>query len=561
MFTLPFIDDREKKDIPLVVVEPIPKTAMVTASDIFIPADVADDHEDGIVISSGMTSTIKPGSRVVYKKIDRSKKENYETVEINGKTHDIIGENEIWEVDDLPFNRVFVRPVSDANVSESEVYIPHMADGITQKGIIYRAPIGFFVKEGDAVEYRKNTMSIYHSADIDGVQCDMLYEPDIFTVNGQVSPYKIIVKIDLQAQQIKRQTSDMGIALSPLFQRMTKFLQYGKVMEIGSEAQKMYPELSVGNNAILHHGVEFDEYRILNVEHGKHGITHEYRVINCFDLNQREIFGKFTAKIVKGKMEFFKIVPFHKNIFLDWEFEFLEKMKIHSSVVDMNFSLGDCKNKEEVENEISRMREESVQRYKMKWGGYQADLALYNSNVKEENDIMRVIGGKIDALKSDAEDSSKYIQKDHILQCRQLFPKRNCTKVLTAYKYLYPINILGKKFLIAHSDLLIAYNSMDTQIGWQPIADKVLVQPVENENDGAFYIPDSAREASQKALVIGVGKDVDPEEIQRGDTILHRKMAGTEIVISEVKYLMLRRNDIFLSPTPEERAKLKEAIK
>jgi chaperonin GroES len=561
MVTLPFIDEREKKDIPLIVVEPIPKTASVSESEIFIPVDVGDDHEDGIVISSGVSSSIKPGSRVVYKKIDRSKKENYETLDVGDKTYDIIGENEIWEVDDHPFNRVFVKPISDATVSENEVYIPHMAEGITQKGIIYRAPSSFFVKEGDIIEYRKNTMSMYHSANVDGVRCDILYEPDIFLVNGLVSPYKIIVRIDLQAQQIKRQTSDMGIALSPLFQRMTRFLQYGKVMEIGLEAQKMYLELSVGNNAILHHGVEYDEFRILKVDRGQHGITHEYRVINCFDLNQREIFGKFTGKIVKGKMEFFKIVPFHKNIFLAWEFELLEKMKVQSSVIDINFSLDDCKNKEDLENEISRMREESVQRYKSKWGGYQADLALYDPNVKEENDIMRIIGGKIDALKKDAEDSSRYIQKDHTLQCRQIFPKRECSKVLTTYKYLYPINILGKNFLIAHSDLLIAYNNMDTQIGWQPIANKLLVQPVEDENGGAFYIPESARDVPQKALVVGVGKDIDPVEIQAGDTILHRKMAGTEIVIGGTKYLMLIRNDVFLSPTPEERAKQKDAIK
>lgn len=558
MRTLPYIDTKEKKDIPLIVVEPFPKTSEVTDTGIFIPADVGEDCEEGRVISCGISSAIPVGSRVVYKKIDRTKKENYETVEIDGKTHDIISESEIWEVDEKPFNRVFVRPLSEAQMDGGGIFIPHDAEGITEKGIIVKAPDNFFVKVGDHIEYRKNTMQIYHIANIDGVDHDILYEPDIFTVNGKVSPYKIIIKIDMAAQRIKRQTSDMGLAASPLFQRMTRFLQYGKVMEIGTEAQKMYPDLNVGNHAILHHGVEYDEFRLLKTEPGQHAIAYEYRVINCFDINQREIFGKFSGQMIKGKMQFLKVTPFHKNIFLKWKFEMLEKTKIASPFVDVDFSLDEYTNKEDLEHAIAKKSEESVLKYKMKWSGYNADLALYNPNIEEENNMMRVVGGKIAALKREAEINSAFIRKDHILKCVVAFPKEDHNRVLTQYKYLYPINILGNKFLIAHSDLIIARN-MDTQFGWQPIADKVIVKPIKDADDGNILVPDSAKEATQKGFVIAVAADINPDEIQPEDTIYHRKMAGTEIIINKERYIMLYRDDIFLSPKPEEREAIRNS--
>src|SRR6185436_12520725 len=222
MITLPYIDHKENRNINLLIVEPYPKEATVTAGDIFIPANIGDECEEGKVISVCPSSEFSPGDRVVYKKMDRDKKENYETVEMDGKTYDIIGEKEVWEVNGKPYNRIFVEPLSVIEMAEDGIVLPQSAQGITQKGIVYKAPDNFFVKKGDTVEYRKNSMRIYYTANENGVDYDILYEPDIFLVNDKVSPHKIIVKIDLAAQQIKRQTNEMGISLSPLFQRMTR---------------------------------------------------------------------------------------------------------------------------------------------------------------------------------------------------------------------------------------------------------------------------------------------------------------------------------------------------
>lgn len=80
-----------------------------------------------------------------------------------------------------------------------------------------------------------------------------------------------------------------------------------------------------------------------------------------------------------------------------------------------------------------------------------------------------------------------------------------------------------------------------------PIGDRVMVRPVAEDNQSELVIPDSAREKPQKAIVIAVGKDIDPKEIAEGDTVYHRKLAGTEIIIDDIQHLFLSRGkgDIF----------------
>lgn len=550
MQALPFLDEKEHRKINLLIVQALPTESKVTDSGIFIPIEANEDCEEGTVITTCAGSIFKPGDRVVYKKIDRSKKENFETVEIDGNTYDIIAENEVWEVNGQPYNRIFVLPVSASSLTESTLIVPEDVEHAIQHGIVFMAPENYSVKKGDKVEYRMNTMGIYHNADIDGVSYDILYEPDIFTINGGVAPHKIIVKIDLAAQSLKRQTNEMGVTLSPLFQRMTMMLQYGEVIAIGDEAQKIYPELNAGNTAILHHSVEYDQHRLLKIKRGKHAFTHEYRIINCFDLSHREIFGRLDYKKLDHGASHFNIVPFHKNVFLEWNFDLFEQTSPVSTVIDIDFSLNDCHNKEELELAVNQKREASVELYKSKWGGYNADLALYDPHIKEDNDRMRIIGSKIEALKREAAENAAYTQKDHILKCKIAFPKQEENVVFTNYKYLYPINLLGKKFLIAHSDFLIAKQMNTTPTGWQPIADRVLVKPVAEVNTSEIYIPEEAKEAPQQGLVIATGADVDASEIQEGDTIYHRKIAGAEITIDGVGYIMLRRNDIFMSKRP-----------
>ena len=90
-------------------------------------------------------------------------------------------------------------------------------------------------------------------------------------------------------------------------------------------------------------------------------------------------------------------------------------------------------------------------------------------------------------------------------------------------------------------------------INIKPLGDRVLVEAIEAKEvmKGGIYIPDSAKEKPQEALVVAVGpgkKDdkgaLIPMEVKVGDTVLTSKYGGTEIKIDDKEYKILNASDI-----------------
>ncbi len=87
----------------------------------------------------------------------------------------------------------------------------------------------------------------------------------------------------------------------------------------------------------------------------------------------------------------------------------------------------------------------------------------------------------------------------------------------------------------------------------KPLGDRVLVQPVEQEEvkKGGIIIPDTAKEKPQegKIVAVGAGKRDDggkliPMDVKKGDRVLFSKYGGTEIKIDGKDYLIMREDDI-----------------
>jgi chaperonin GroES len=82
----------------------------------------------------------------------------------------------------------------------------------------------------------------------------------------------------------------------------------------------------------------------------------------------------------------------------------------------------------------------------------------------------------------------------------------------------------------------------------KPLADRVLVQPMEAESKTAsgLIIPDTAKEKPQKGTVVAAGPGTKDEEMQvkPGDVVLYGKYAGTELNVDGTDYLMMRQSDI-----------------
>jgi chaperonin GroES len=87
----------------------------------------------------------------------------------------------------------------------------------------------------------------------------------------------------------------------------------------------------------------------------------------------------------------------------------------------------------------------------------------------------------------------------------------------------------------------------------KPIGDRVLVKHLEEKEQvrGGIIIPDSAKEKPQEAEVIALGtgkKDengkVSAFEVKVGDRVLIAQYGGNEVKIDDVKYKLVREDDI-----------------
>jgi len=87
----------------------------------------------------------------------------------------------------------------------------------------------------------------------------------------------------------------------------------------------------------------------------------------------------------------------------------------------------------------------------------------------------------------------------------------------------------------------------------QPLADRVLVKPIEKEEKtkSGIYLPDTAKEKPQEGevMAVGPGKVTDdgkriPMELKVGDRVIYAKYGGTEIKIDDEELMILRESDI-----------------
>ncbi len=87
----------------------------------------------------------------------------------------------------------------------------------------------------------------------------------------------------------------------------------------------------------------------------------------------------------------------------------------------------------------------------------------------------------------------------------------------------------------------------------RPLGDRVVVKAVEREEQtkSGIYLPDTAQEKPQEAIVIAVGPGKlnengsrVPMELKEGDRVLFSKYAGTELKQGSEEYLILRESDI-----------------
>ncbi|HKR82299.1 MAG TPA: co-chaperone GroES [Candidatus Saccharimonadales bacterium] len=78
----------------------------------------------------------------------------------------------------------------------------------------------------------------------------------------------------------------------------------------------------------------------------------------------------------------------------------------------------------------------------------------------------------------------------------------------------------------------------------EPSVDYVVAQPekVEPKTKSGFYIPESAQEKPQVAVILAVGKNVADYKV--GDRILYKSFSSNEFKLDGENYLIVKAEDI-----------------
>lgn len=528
------------------IVEPITIPDQTTEEGLIIPSKAPAGSCFGKVFQSAPDSDFKPGDEVQYPSFERAGNENMDAVNIEGKVYDVIYEQKIWVHNDRPYNQIFVRPVSDLSASDEGLIIPSDVQSVTRKGIVYDAPEWFDVKKGDLIEYANTIQGRVPQARINDELLDVIYELDIFMINGKVAPYRMIVKIDKVQQEIKRNSTASGLKLSPLFIHMLRNLQYGEVAGIGEKAKEKYPMLKKGDTIIIDHGVESQDYRLVKYDLGKeNNAIAEYRILNCYDFSDGEIFGKLHYE--KKTKKIIDITPIGDSVFLKWEFNLFngEGKEPDPLLLESADTLSKYHNLNDLKNIVGHQRAEAAERAKLKVSAKKQQLAYLNA---EQHPMQyQILSEEVTAIEQEEGRMSAHLRKDHWVVCETIFPRRLPQYMISPYEVLYPINLLGNKYLIGHSDFLLfqSHKNMDiTSKDLVPLSDNVLVLPIEDKaDDGGLIIPDIARSKPQYGTVVKIVSD-NALGVKDGDFVLFRQHAGLKQSIDGVAHLVMKQNDL-----------------
>jgi chaperonin GroES len=87
----------------------------------------------------------------------------------------------------------------------------------------------------------------------------------------------------------------------------------------------------------------------------------------------------------------------------------------------------------------------------------------------------------------------------------------------------------------------------------KPLGDKVVIKIIEEaeQTSGGIFIPDSAKEKSQKGEIIAVGAgktndkgEKEPMDVKTGDIVLFAKYAGTDVKVGKEEFKIMSVSDI-----------------
>lgn len=90
-------------------------------------------------------------------------------------------------------------------------------------------------------------------------------------------------------------------------------------------------------------------------------------------------------------------------------------------------------------------------------------------------------------------------------------------------------------------------------MGIKPLADRIVIKVIEDteQTSGGIFIPDSAKEKSQKGEIVAVGQgktldsgEREPMDVKVGDVVLFAKYSGTDVKIGTETLKIISIKDV-----------------
>ena len=87
----------------------------------------------------------------------------------------------------------------------------------------------------------------------------------------------------------------------------------------------------------------------------------------------------------------------------------------------------------------------------------------------------------------------------------------------------------------------------------RPLADKIVIKVIEDteQTSGGIFIPDSAKEKSQKGEIIAVGQgktldsgEREPMDVKIGEVVLFAKYSGTDVKVGNENLKIISIKDV-----------------
>lgn len=563
---------RDGRILNRILVKPNPKEFRETESGVVLPPNSQLVCDTGVVVSCPVDAIANVGDVVDYKIVQREDGTD-QPVYINDEAHFVLFEHDIWSVNGYPHNRVYVRPISASlSVDDTgEIVMPANVTSYVQHGIAFGDTKEYL--DGDALTYRRNEFGMFPKVMSDtGQQYDILLNTDVFTVNGEAAPSKMVVKINLIEQMKMRMIGETDLKMHPLFTYMKYYLQYGRIVSAGHKALELYPNISVGDYVALHHSVEHQEHRKLCQKSNAKGvIVSEERILSCTPNSSREILGVLRFNVDKdGKRTpqagLSHIKPIGQTIFLEYDIVPFEnyndkKQDVLVGIDGTGFDISNITNLDDMQHMVESAQKRTHTAYTEELNRLRDILNRLDPRIEGNKNEIDYAETKIEELMQSAVEIAKPIARNHLFICKlsHRIDKLPYTHVVASYKELYPIKIMGKRYLVAHRMFIKAFlnnfnktTTTEMRISdFTPFADFCLIKPIGDVQlkDSELILPKMSQHEAPtfgEVISVGPGTDIVKMTVTPESKVIYRRGVGEQISMEGVDYILVRQNDILL---------------